>query len=590
MSLWGWYRSRRIWVKGLIGLPAGLVALVLLYVLGRSIQFMVSEKEAGLYLPATANVVVRAKDLEHHLDRLLSTPAWRVIQRRVLKDPALRPLLNGILKDQGAPTLDALEDERNRDVYSVDLLLRGAGRDAVAALQVGDSWGRLRWFACTRLRWSDYLAAPLGRLVLPSELVDGVRVLRLRQGGADFFVALEGRLALVSNDRTLLQQALRRQGAESPGDHPVTLRAEFGPSRALLELRRTLQEAGALSQIKWDTVRAVEVTPDLEGSAARLEVTLEGADPARPEAGAPHDLLRLAPAGATGAAVSSTGIQELLASLRSTLASRRGDPVAKNIGEALRELDGAGFSTEFVARLDGGMAVVTGVVEGAQDNRSYPALAILVSSRDPQGAVEALSAVIRTLGGRMAEARFEAHLIGDVKMWSFEWPRGMPVNDFLRPCFAAVPGAFVFGNNFRFTESILRGVGAEGGFEGIPGKKLREHGIVERPSLAGGHLFFPALRESLDGPLPQVARFVVDAALNRPQLRAQLEAELRQQGRTLPGPQVDELFYERIRNQERDKEDELRASLHALDFMKWGAFSLQPGGRGAQLRAAIEFK
>ena len=190
----------------------------------------------------------------------------------------------------------------------------------------------------------------------------------------------------------------------------------------------------------------------------------------------------------------------------------------------------------------------------------------------------------------MAEARFESHPVGDTLMWSWEWPRGMQVNDFLRPCFAAIPGAFVFGNNYGFTEAILRGAGDDAGPTGVPVKKLREYGIVAEPDLAGGYLLLPALRESLDGPLPRVASFLVDGTLNRPLFRAQLEAELRQQGRILPGPEVDKLFYERIRAMERDKEDELRESLHALDFMKWTAFSLQAGSKGVSLRAAIEFR
>ncbi len=589
MSLWGWYLERRRGVKVAIGLPAFLLGTVALYVAGRSLQFSAAEKEAGLYIPSTANFVLRAKGLEGHWERLQETGAWRVLRRRVLKDPAIRPVINEALKDQGLPTLDDLEDVRNGDLYSSEFLLRGAGRDVAAALQVGDSWAPLRWFVVTRLRWSDYLLAPLAPLVLKKETLGGTSGVRLRQGKTDLFIVFEGRLALVSNDRALLEQALRRKGAETPADHPVSVRVEFGPSKALLGIRQALRDSGALSPIRMDTVRAIGAAVDLSGFAALVDVTFEGAESARPDVPVPHALTRLAPPGTTGTLLISTGAQDLFDGLRSlTRSLAPSDPVGKNIKEALDLLDEAGFSTDFLPKLGGGMAVLTGAVESG--SQVYPALAFVIPSRDPKGAVDALSRVIKIRGGRMAEARFEPHLVGEHTMWSFEWPRAMQVNDFLRPCFAAIPGAFVFGNNFSFTEAILRGAGEEGGTSGIPVRKLKEYGVAPEPGLAGGTLLLPALRESLDGPLSRIAVFLVDASLNRPVLRAQLEAELRQQGRSLPGPEVDRLFYERIHNKERDQEAELRESLHVLDFMKWAAFSMEAGARGVALRVAVEFK
>lgn len=589
MSAWSWFRSRGWAGKLAIGLPAIVLGLVLLYVAGRSLQFAAAEREAGLYLPSTANLVVRAKDLEGHAPRLEETGAWRVLRRRVLRDPAIRPALNAALKDQGLPTLDDLEDNRNSDVYSPGLLLRAAGRDAAAALQVGDTWNSLRWFAATRLRWSDYLVAPLAHLVLPREPLGGAPGLRLRQGRNDLFIVFEGRLALVSNDRALMEQALRRKGVETSAAQPVSARVEFGSSRALLDLRGRLRDSGALSQVRMDSVRAIEASADLKGLAAVLDVLFEGGEATRPDVVAPHALARRAPPNATGQVLSSTGVQDLFDGLRSlTRTLGPSDPVGKNIKESLDLLDEVGFSTGFLPKLGGGMALLSGSVES--EGRVYPALAFVIPSPDPKGAVEALSRVIKERGGRMAEARFEAHHVGEHVMWSFEWPRAMQVNDFLRPCFAALPGAFVFGNNFSFTESILRGASEEGGPAALPVRKLKEYGISPEPALAGGYLLLPALRESLDGPLSRVAVFLVDASLNRPQFRAQLEAELRQQGRSLPAPEVDRLFYERIHAKERDQEDELRESLHVLDFMKWAAFSMEAGPRGVSLRAALEFR
>lgn len=591
MNLRGWFRGLRWWAKGLIGVPALLLTLVLLYVAGRSVQFAVAEREAGLYLPPGGNVVVRLADLEHHLERLHDSAAWRVLQKRILKDPAVRSAINGGLKGWQLPTLDELEDERRGDEFSLDLVLRAAGRDAVAALQVGDSWSLVKGVACTRLRWSDYLLAPLGRLALPSEVIDDTRVLRLSLGKTELFIAFVGRLALVGTDRGLLAQALRRQGTESSKDHPVTVRMEFGTSRAMGDLRRSLRDSGVLNQVRWDSVKALEIVPDLEGAAARLEVDLEGAEPTRSEQAPPHALLRFAPSGATGAFLSATGVQDLFEWLRLQVRTKGpADPVARNIKDALDALDEVGFSAEVLPHLEGGMLVLTGTEEGEADGRLYPALAFVIPSKEPERAVDALSRLVKARGGMMAEKNFRSHPAGDSLLWSFRWPEGAQVNDFFRPCFAAVPGAFIFGNNFKFTSALLRDAGSEGAAGGVPARKLREHGVVPEPGLAGGYLLLPALRESLDGPLPQVAKFVVDASVSRVQFRAQLDAELRQEGRRLAEPEIVKLFNDRIAAMERDKEDELRAGLHVLDFMKWAAFSLHPGGKGAVLRAALEFK
>jgi hypothetical protein len=580
-------------VKVLLAIGGGLVGLVLLYVGGRSVQFAVAERDAALYLPGTANIQIRLNDLEHHLERLEESTAWHVIQKRLLRDPGIRSALNAALKDAELPSLDELEDERHGDQYSRATLLRAVGRDAVGAIQVRESWGRMRAFGCTRLRWSDYLLVPFARLVLPSEMVDDTRVLRLGLGKSDLWIAFEGRLALVSTDREFLAQALRRQGADSPGDHPLTARVEFGSSPALGSIRQRLGDLGVIPQVRWDSVRAIEVVPDLEGPSARLEVSLEGAQATCPDQVPPSALLRLAPQGTTGILQSATGPTDLVEWLRSRVrALGPGDPVGRNIKEALDALDEVGFSTAVLPNLGGGMVVVTGTEEGETDGRLYPALVLLVPSSAPEKAVEALSQLVRARAGHMAEKNFQSFPVGEALLWSFRWPEGAQVNDFFRPCFAALPGVFVFGNNLRFTSAVLQ-EGAQAGSGGagsVPDRKLREYGLVPEPALAGGFLLLPALRESLDGPIPKVAEYLVDASLNRPQFRAQLDLELRQEGRRLPEAEIVKLFNDRIAAKERDKQDELRASLHPLDFMKWAAFSLHPGGKGAAFRAAIEFK
>src|ERR1043166_1885639 len=280
MSVWSWFRARRWWTKIIIGAPPALLAVAALYVLGRTGQFVAAEKEAGLFIPSTANVVIRAKDLEGHLQRIEETVAWRGLHHRVLKDPAIRPAINKTLKNSGLPTLDELEDKRNRDLYSTDVLLRAIGRDAVAALRVEDGRGSLRAVAITRLRWSDYLLTPFAPLFLKSEEVAGRSALRLRMGKTDLFIALEGRLALVATDRELLTQALRRTGTESSTDRPILARVEIGNAPALVEARRMVGESGAFPQVRMESVRAVEAAIDLSGPAAVVDAVLEGAAPA----------------------------------------------------------------------------------------------------------------------------------------------------------------------------------------------------------------------------------------------------------------------------------------------------------------------
>ena len=495
-----------------------------------------------------------------------------------------------MLKSSRLPTLDDLEDERNSDRYSVGLVMRAAGRDVAAALRVEDGRAPLRWAAFTRLRWSDYLLAPFAPLVLKSDEVAGRSVVRLRLEGADLLVAFEGRVALASNDREFLAQALRRSGTETSADRPLAARVDFGNAPALLEARRAIGDSGVLAQVRMETVRAIEASADLSETAILFDMSLEGAEPVREGATAPQAFARLAPPDATGTFVSATGVQDVLDGLRSMLRPGSLDPqVALNLREALAALDEAGFSSSFLPKFDPGMAIVIGSVE--RESRVYPAVAFILPAKDLQGAVDALSHVIMVRGGRMAETNFKSHPVGDATLWSFRWPESAQLNDFFSPCFAALPDAFVFGNNFAFTEAILRGAGGEGGMTGLPLKKLRECGIAPEPGLAGGVLLLPAIRESLDGPVPRIASYLVEQSMGPAAVfRAKLVAEKRQEGRVLTSKEEDDLFYDRVHKMEQDKEKELREALHALDFTKWFAFSLHPGPKGATLRVALEFR
>src|SRR4029079_11142343 len=105
MILWSWYRGRRGWVRVLLAVTLLPILTVLLYGVGRALQSAAAEKDPGAYVPAGANVVVRARGLEAQLARIQETVAWRSFQKKFLKDPVLRRQLNALLQDNGAPTL-----------------------------------------------------------------------------------------------------------------------------------------------------------------------------------------------------------------------------------------------------------------------------------------------------------------------------------------------------------------------------------------------------------------------------------------------------------------------------------------------------
>ena len=112
MSLWRWFRARRGWVQVLLAVVLVPLAAALVYVAGRSLQYAGSEKDAGPYVPVTANVVVRARAFERQVARIQDSVAWRAFERKILRDGVLRREINGLLEANGAPTLDDLEDER----------------------------------------------------------------------------------------------------------------------------------------------------------------------------------------------------------------------------------------------------------------------------------------------------------------------------------------------------------------------------------------------------------------------------------------------------------------------------------------------
>jgi hypothetical protein len=594
MKAWAWFRSRRRgWQIAIVlgGLPG--VAL-LAYVAVRTLLFAAGEKEAGFYVPSGSNVVVRIRELERHWQRIQHTAAWTVLRRRLLKDPAIRGAINAGLLEAGIPTLDDLEDERRGGSAVEALFLRGAGRDAVLSAQVEDSFGSARWCVATRLRWSDFLLTPLGSLVLPSENLGGRSVLCLRDAKPEIFIAFAGALALASNDREMLKRAFERTGQSRAGARPLEVHVDFDRSRALQEGRRTLEEWGLFPELKLQSARALEGSLDIDESAAFVDLALPGAEAIHPGLSSPAALARLAPETCSGFLVTNTGLADVHERLRRILAAPAGgDVVRQNAKEALETLDDGGLARALLPAIDPGLAILTGVEE--RGGRVYPAFALVMPSKRPQEAVAALREMIRKLGHEEAEGRIQSRKIDEVEMFEFRWPEMLQVNDFLLPCFAALPDLFILGNNERFTEEVILAAAAGGGeFESQPRirlikERLREYGLAPQEGLAGGLLLFPLVRESLDGPLRWLAARLAEASTHAPALRAEIEREERRRGKFPSVKEIDDLVKAEVARKMRAKEDSLRESLRGLDWLRWGAFQVSPGPDGAAVRGILEF-
>ncbi|HVR84627.1 MAG TPA: hypothetical protein VMU54_09970, partial [Planctomycetota bacterium] len=274
MNLWRWVRSRRGWVQLLIAAAGLPLVLVLVYVGGRTLQYYGVEHDAGVYVPTGANLVLRARGLEEQLRRIKGSPAWRSLDRRLLHDAVLRRQLNDLLKGNGAPTLDDLEDERKPFARNQSRLIDVIGDDVIATLQVKEAIPKAPFCVIVRLRWLYYLATPFAGLLLPTETIDGQNCLVLRQGPQEIRVAFVGSLAIASSDRGLLSQALRRQGKEEESGRPVAGRVVFEGSSGLLSLRKALQDSGAMPYVSWPTAKGLSFSGDLRESMLKLDLLL----------------------------------------------------------------------------------------------------------------------------------------------------------------------------------------------------------------------------------------------------------------------------------------------------------------------------
>ncbi len=588
-SLWGWYRRRRLWVRVAIGAQAALLVLAALYVVSRALQYSSAGGDAGVYVPSRANVVVRLRDLAGHLERARKTEAWQVLQRRILRDPALRREINGALRDSGLPTLDDLEDVRKGGLFGEETLLRAAGRDAMAALQVSDSWERARFCVATKIRFTDFCLIPFARWFVPVETVAGRSCLRVRAGGRTVYAAVEGAMVVAGDDRELLADALARRGRAGVASRPVEAQLRFEGSRALEDLRRSIGDAGLFTCVRTETVRALDVRADIVGSALLAEGLLEGAEPARPEP-PPAALARLAPAGSSGYLVASGGAREIHDWLKA------GSYRSKDLREAVQVLERSGFATGFLPRVGPGVALLTGGEE--REGRVYPGVALVFPSPDPQGALEALHRAMqhKELAGGLNQSRFESRPVGNSTLLSWRLPESLQVNDFLRPCYAALPDGVLLANNASFAEAVLRASAEQvGSLQQEPSyraalRKLEQYRAAPAGVGAAAFLFGPSVRESLDGLLPRIAGQLVDGALDARKLRAEVEAELQRQGGAPSEARIVERFNAARERMRQEKEDALRDNLRVLEALRWISFSAAPADPGISFVVVLELR
>ena len=596
MRVWRWYRGLQGWLRILIAAIGIPVIAAALYVGTRAVQYAAAEKNAGLYIPQSANVVLRIHDLERHWERIQATPAWRTLRRRVLGDPALRRQINSLLDETPVPNLNELEDERRRGIYTEKNLMLLAGRDVAAAAQVRNSWGTARVFGATRLPFLIYLGTPFAGWFVDTEVREGRTLLKVKAGGREFYVALEGALALLGTDPEFLQEALRRKGGSRTPKRPVEGRIEFAGAPALQAIRKMFRESGALPHINFDTVKGVAFECDIARGGARVDAVLTGAEAAHPFADPPHRFTRYAPANSTGVLVTNAGARDLYGWMEYVAATSSSRAVFENAGSALKTLNHHGFRDKFLPFVDHGMAILLGSEEDEEEGRQYPAVALVFASKDPSAARDGLHEVALGIAGSQAENSLRRELVEDAEilLWDVPGVKAFRADEFLRPCYVALDDAVIFANNSSFLRSIVvtaaRGSRfRETGRYRSAARSLREYGFPEEPSFAGGLFALPLIRQSLDGLLPRLADYLADTPEAQAAISRQVDEEFRQLGVPNPSPEeVRTRFQAALKRRILEKERSFRKNLGVLDRVRWVAFESSSARKGMTLRVVVQ--
>src|SRR5439155_17665780 len=127
----------------------------------------------------------------------------------------------------------------------------------------------------------------------------------------EIYVAFAGALAIASNDKKLLEQALRRKGREEEGGRPLEARMVFEGSPGLLRIRKSIQDSGAFPYVRWETARGLTASLDLRDAALLVDATFDRAEPLHVTP-PPHSVRSWAPVSTSGVLVSNTGGGDLI--------------------------------------------------------------------------------------------------------------------------------------------------------------------------------------------------------------------------------------------------------------------------------------
>jgi len=236
--------------------------------------------------------------------------------------------------------------------------------------------------------------------------------------------------------------------------------------------------------------------------------------------------------------------------------------------------------------------VMTGVEE--RGGQSVPTLTLVLPSNDPPAAVDALNGLVRKIAGSWGDSKyFTTEPLGETTVYSWSWPPALQIATLAAPTYAAVKGMVVIGTNKEFTLQVIRSADQGDGFDQTSQyrklrSRLKEMGFAAEPSLASGFLFPPQLREALGGSLIHIAKLTT--TINGPALRAEVEAELRRQGRPLTEAEIVPAFNDALNRKVEEKEAELRRALSPLDAFKWAAYESSAVPSGITFRAALEFR
>ncbi len=602
-----WFRALRWWWKTLILLPVGLTLFAGLYVLARAVQYSGEEGRAVLYIPASADLACGVFHLAEEWGKVQSSDFWKKIETKMLRDKSTRSLLNEQMQSAGLHTVDQWRDERwveDHPLYSEERILRGGGRDVMASFRVGSSFQTAKMVVATRVSFGDYLLLPFSGLAgsfigAESEGVGNYSSLKIQQGKVSYYLVIDGAYVVISNDKDLLREGLKKKGKRPKGTDPFWMTADFERSTELAKWRELFggfPVGGGCAFMDAGTAKSMTVAGRVSGSSLLLDMHLPGAVAVNTRSDA--SFVEFAPADASGYVAQASGMQELYDWIRGLI---QFDPkatpfekfVQKQASDIVTEFSQAGFEERFLPYAEAPSVLVLGSELGTE-SRTYTAAAMFFSSPDPVSAIEGLRDTFKEMlqkFGTFAEEEIEG-----IRLIYFDRPADpLNLNNYLRPCMVALHDCFFIANNLEFARRIID-VSAFGSdrfldqpvlFHSLRMMKSAKFSPPGPQDLGGGFLSFSRILQGLRGHLPEIAaQSVPDDA----ELRKEVEARLRRDGLQRSMEEVDDLV---LREREKRIDREVRKSersLRPLRFIDWFGYGIREEKHGLHFRAMLTLK